>query len=382
MNVRHARHPRQHLLPFVLAACATLAACSGSGEPKPATAATPAATTAAGTPLLLSPADIVVAKAGAIQPTVAVTGPLEPVLRSTVNARVAAVVDQVLVREGDHVQKGQPLVRQNGADLLAHLRQAEAGLLAAEVEYKLTEGMEKRKTELFQKQYISEIDWAAAKGDTDVKRSLVRVQEANVAIARKAVADAVVVAPITGIVSQRAVEPGTQVGPGQPLMTLVDLSNLELSASVPARDVPRIRVGNDVRFTVDGYGAREFSGKVARINPVADSSRSVRVYVRVPNADGALRGSMFAKGRVIPAATDTGDALLLPAGAVRDASGAAHVWAVRNGKLARVPVTIGGRDSGSNSVQVAGALQAGEQVVLTDLGARADGTPVTIDSPR
>lgn len=360
----------------LLLAATLLAACSGPSGPGPAAAGTDAPTAV----LRLAPADLVAVRRGGVQPLIAVTGTLQPLVISTVNARVPAVVDMVLVREGQAVNQGHPLVRQNTDDLHAQLRQAEAALAAARVELQLTEALEKKKAELYEKKYISEIDFSAAQGETEVRRSTVNVQEANVAIARKAATDTVLRAPINGIVAQRHVDPGTQVMPGQPLITLVDLSELELEAAVAARDVPKILIGGEVKFTVDGFGTREFTGIIVRINPVADQARNVRIYAGVANADRALRGGMFAKGKIRLPENGGEDSLRLPLAALHLDGGQHWVWVVRDNRLQRVDVSVQARDEGASVVQVAGALAPDETVVMTDIGAVKAGTSITIDA--
>lgn len=333
--------------------------------------------------LLLVPADLATVTLGTVAQGVKVTGTLEPFNRTTVNARIAAAVDTVLVREGDTVKKGQVLLRQNSADVAAQLRQAEAQLASAKVELELTEGMEKRKADLYEKKYLSEIDFAAAKGDTDVKRSFVKIQEANVAIARKALADTTVTAPISGIVAERYVQGGTNVMPGQPLMTLVDLSELELAASIPARDINQVHVGSDLTFTVDGQPDRTFGGKVVRINPMANGgARTITIYARVINKDGALRGGMFASGSVVTGNASNGKVLRIPALAVRKVEGRDQVWVIRDDKLALQPVTLGIRDAGTGLIEVKQGLAVGDRVILTNIGNRPAGMPVKVSDVR
>lgn len=337
--------------------------------------AAPAAATAE-LPLLLAAADLATVANGGLSARVPVTGALSPVRQAVVNARVSAVVDQVLVREGERVRAGQLLVRQDTADLKDQLRQAEANLAAAQVDLQLTAALEQKKTELRQKGYISEIDWAAARGETEVKRSTVAVREAAVAIARKALADAALTAPMTGIVAARSVEPGTQVMPGQALLTVVDLGELELAAAVPARDVPRIRVGDSLAFRVDGYGNRDFTGTLARIAPVADSARTVQVYARIPNPDGALRGGLFVKGELQPAADATDSSLRVPRAALREDGGNRYLLALREGRLVRVEAEVLAVDGEHAAVKA--ALAAGEQVVVAELDARHAGRTVEL----
>lgn len=342
----------------------------------------PAADTGAVPPVLLLPVDIVTVSSGSIAGGVRVTGTLQPLQQSSVNARVGGVVDEVPVRSGDSVHAGQVLVRQDTADLKAQLSQAEANLQHAAAEMKLAEDYQARKQELHDKQYLSDVDWATAITDTEARRAAFRVQQAAVEIARKALADATLVAPVAGIVARRNVEPGARVSAGQALMTLVDLAQMELAAEVPARDVPQIKVGNDLLFRVDGLANREFRSRIVRINPVASSSsRTITVYARVANADGALRGGMFASGS-ISAVGQRDNVLRIPAAAVRSQGGSDTAWLVRDGKLVQQKIALGARDINSGLVEVRDGLVAGEQVVLAQLGSRAPGTPVTIqESP-
>lgn len=345
-------------------------------------AALPDAAATANQPLLLVPADVVTVSEGSVSGGIRVTGTLDPVQRTSVNARVGGVINSVPVRAGETVRRGQLLVQQDTSDLRAQLAQAEAQLHSADVELKLVEAYEKRKKELYEKKYLSEVDWATAQGETEFRRATKQVQEAAVDMARKALADASVTAPIAGIVAERHVEPGTRVSPGQTLVTLVNLSELELAAAIPARDVPQVKVGSEVRFTVDGLGEREFRGRIARVNPMATSgSRTITVYARVANPDGALRGGMFASGRIAAGAARK-NALRIPAAAVRQVTGSDHVWLIRDGKLALQPVTLGIQDGGTGLVEVKQGVLAGEQVVLAQIGLRTPGTPVTVADPR
>ena len=354
---------------------ALLLACSGGDN-------APVATDAAAKPLLLVPADLVTVSTGSISGGVKVTGTLAPLNRTTINARAGGVMLDVRVRAGETVTAGQVLAHQDPADAGAQLAQAEAQLTSAQVDLKLIEALEQKKTELYKKNYLSEVDWAAAKGETEVKRAQVQVQEAAVAIARRAMTDNAIVAPINGIVAERHVEPGTRVAPGQTLFTLVDLGELELAAAIPARDVPQVRVGSAVVFTVDGYGSREFRGQVVRVNPMATSgSRTITVYATVANPDRALRGGMFANGR-IAVGSNRKSVLRIPDAALRSIDGKEQVWVVRNQQLVLQEVAIGSRDTGTGLVEVRSGLTAGEQVVVTPIGNRKAGTPVEVASPQ
>src|SRR5918998_6199804 len=106
-------------------------------------------------------------------------------------------------------------------------------------------------------------------------------------------------APFAGVVSEREVSAGDVVQPGALLYTIVDPSSLQLEATVPAEQLQSLKVGTPVEFTVAGYGARRFQGRIDRINPSVDpATRQVRIYVTIPNRDQGLVAGLFAEGRV------------------------------------------------------------------------------------
>jgi multidrug efflux pump subunit AcrA (membrane-fusion protein) len=145
-------------------------------------------------------------------------------------------------------------------------------------------------------------------------------------------------------------------------------------------DVPELAIGKQVELAIDGFGERRFTGRVERINPSTEpGTRAILVYVGIPNADGALRGGMFATGRVALSASEP--VATLPATAVRTEGGQAHVWLLEDGRLVRRSVATGRRDDASGRVEVRTALPAGATV----LGARFDnlreGAPAIVKAP-
>ena len=146
--------------------------------------------------------------------------------------------------------------------------------------------------------------------------------------------------PLAGIVAKRHVQIGEKVAFDSPLVTVVDLTEMELQAAVPAVDVPELSIGKAVELTIDGFGDRRFTGRVERINPAAEpGTRAILVYVGIPNADGALRGGMFATGRIALAAS--APVPTLPATAMRTEAGQTFVWTVEGGKLVKRGVIDG-----------------------------------------
>ncbi|MET0210792.1 MAG: efflux RND transporter periplasmic adaptor subunit [Burkholderiaceae bacterium] len=204
--------------------------------------------------------------------------------------------------------------------------------------------------------------------------------EAQVQLARNALKDAVATAPLAGIVAKRHVQPGEKVAIEAPLVTVVDLKDLEVQALVPAIDVPELRIGMPVELAVDGFGERRFTGRVERINPSTEpGTRALLVYVALPNNDAALKSGMFATGRIELAAS--APTPTLPATAVRTEAGQSFVWVIDNGKLSRRLVTLGRRDDANGLVEVKTALPPKLPVLAARFDNRKDGAPALVKAP-
>jgi RND family efflux transporter MFP subunit len=113
---------------------------------------------------------------------------------------------------------------------------------------------------------------------------------------------------------------------------------------------------------VDGFEARDFEGRVERINPTAQSgSRAITLYISVSNPDGALRGGMFAKGRIV--VDRTRPAAVIPATALREEAGQAYVFTIEGGKIQRRAVKVGVSEPQQGVVEVVSGLDKGVHVV-------------------
>src|SRR6185369_12833704 len=187
--------------------------------------------------------------------------------------------------------------------------------------------------------------------------------------------DAVVRAPIVGIVSRRMVNAGEKVGIDAPMFTVVDLAKMEIEAPAPASEIPSVKVGQVAQFRVDGFGERVFDGRIERINPSAEQgSRSITLYVSVANRDGALKGGMFAKGQLI--LDKSAAAAVVPASALREEAGQAFVFTIENGKIARRPVSVGMREEGL--VEIRSGLEKGIPVVRARIIDLKPGSPAIL----
>jgi RND family efflux transporter MFP subunit len=184
--------------------------------------------------------------------------------------------------------------------------------------------------------------------------------KSRLAAAERQLGDAVIRAPLTGVVSSREVNRGDVVSSGTALFTVIDPSSMRLEASVPSDDLSALRVGAKVEFTVRGYD-QTFTGTIERIAPQADAAtRQVPIYVAIPNVGGRLVAGLFAEGRVVSQAAS---GLVVPIGAI-NADGT-EPWALRvaGGKTERVTVTLGLRDPRTERVQVVAGLHEGDTLL-------------------
>jgi membrane fusion protein, multidrug efflux system len=152
------------------------------------------------------------------------------------------------------------------------------------------------------------------------------------------------------------------VSTGNPLFTVVDPASLRLEAQVPVAAAGHLAPGTRVAFTVDGFGDRQFEGRVARVNPVVDpATRQVRITVSLPNRAGRLIGGLFAQGR---AAVESRSGVVVPAAAIDRTGLRPTVTRLAGGALERVEVGLGIEDAAADRVEVTRGLATGDTVVL------------------
>lgn len=368
------RLKRRHTLGIV-AAILIVGALAGSV----ALRASKRAQDASGAPptLEFAATDVALVEPHALTRWLPLSGTLQPVDQTTIKAKVSGEIRQVTVREGEAVKSGQVIVRFDTADLEAKLTDRIGTLEASRAQLALAEKTRRQNQLLLKQNFISQTAYDAAESNLSVTQGTLKSNEAQAQLARNALRDAVVAAPLTGTVAKRHVQPGEKVGLDSPLITIVDLSKMEMQAMVPANDIPELRLGMNVDLTIDGFGDRRFTGTIDRINPTTEAgTRAILVFIHIPNPDSALRGGMFGTGKVILAAGEP--VPTLPAIAIRTEAGQTFVWTIEGGKLTRRIVSVGRRDDSAGRVEIKTALPKDAPVLAAPFDNLKAGAPALV----
>jgi RND family efflux transporter MFP subunit len=349
------------LLGLAVVAGGGLLLLKGRQSPQATAPTTAAATRFEG--IEFSPADLAAAARADLRQVVRLSGTLQPLDQAVLRAEVAALVNEITVRRGERVKKGQLLARLDTADLGARLREKQSNLESARSALNLAEINREKAITLTQRGVKSQTALDEAENAWRNAKANVTALEQQLTMARKGVADAAIYAPMEGLVAERYVNPGERVAIDGKLFTIADLDTIEVETLVPARDVPQLRTGQKVVLRVEGFGDRMFEGHIERINPTAQSgSRSIPVFILLKNPEHILRGGMFGSGEAVLA--EKAGTVAVPGEALRQENGSRVVYVLKDGKLQRrnVQVAIEGSDG---RIGIAEGVAEGETVVAT-----------------
>ena len=205
-------------------------------------------------------------------------------------------------------------------------------------------------------------------------RADIEAQTSSLRLAQRNLRDSVIRAPFEGYVAERLVSQGQYVQPQAPVMRIVRLQPLKLTAEVPEKFGPWVQTGRELAVKVDAYPGQVFTGKVVRISPAVNlRSRAFAIEGEIPNNDGRLKPGTFA--RVVITTDRVERAVTIPAAAVQSRYGTNRVFLFQNGQLVGKDVVLGDRIG--DRVEVAQGLDAGTQIVCADVDQLADGMKVS-----
>ncbi len=349
-------------------AAAGLVACAACREGESA-AAPPAA---AASPVAVS---IAQPRRGIISRQLTLPAAVRARDQAVLYAKVAGYLKTIRVDKGDRVKAGQVVAEIEAPELEADYVRQKAEVTVAEVAHRRVSDAQKKAPDLVMPQTVDD-----AKGKLDMAKANMQRTETLLGYTK-------IVAPFSGIVSRRSVDPGAfipaatsgSVSTNAALLTLIDIRSVRIEIPVPEPEVPRVKVGLPVQVTVDEIPGRLFTGAVTRFAYALDeASKTMLAETEIPNPTEELRPGMYARVRV--GIERKVQALLVPAAAVIAGRGQDSVLTIVDGKAKRLPVKTGFRDD--NDVEILDGLSAEQPVILGGPNPPADGQPVQVGGPR
>lgn len=326
----------------------------------------------------LAATDVVKAQMRDVLQGLPVSGSLKAVNSAMIKARVAGELQGLTLREGDFVKAGQVVARIDAAEYQSRVRQARQLAESARAQVDVAQRQFDNNKALVAQGFISKTALDTSLANLNAAQASYRAALAATEVAAKSLDDTVLKAPISGQVAQRLAQPGERVGVDAKIIELVDLSRLELQATLSAAQSMDVRVGQSAELQIEG-SPRAVSAQVVRINPSAQAgSRSVLVYLGLDNTGAAgalaLRQGLFAQGTLGTARTAL---LSVPLSAVRSDQPAPYVQVVENGRVANRAVALGARGmAGGEALVAITGLAEGALVIRGSVGALREGSQV------
>lgn len=304
------------------------------------------------------------------------SGPLVAPQSAVLRAKATGTLLSLAVGEGSRVRAGQAVGQVDLADLSSRVAERAAAVESARAQYAQAERVHASNQRLADQQFISPTALDASRSTLDAAKAGLDAAQAQLAIARLGLRDGALVAPIAGLVAKRHAVPGEKLAMEQPVLTIVDLATLELAGSVGTHEVALLSPGLPVQLRVEGVD-EPVEGRLERIAPAAEAgTRAIGVTVGVANPKERLRAGQYAVASVtLP---DTVQRLTLPLSAVVGGAGAAQVWVIEGGVLARRAVTLGRRDEVQSRVEVVSGVAPGAQVLAARFDSLREGSKAAV----
>jgi membrane fusion protein (multidrug efflux system) len=279
------------------------------------------------------------------------------ILRPEIAGRVAFIG----FREGEHVAKGQVLVKLDDSVQQADLDRARANLTLSKTKHE-------RSIDLRNKGFLS-----AQALDETVNN--LKVAQADAELMQARIAKATIRAPFAGTIGLRQVSIGDYVKEGQDMVNLESLDPLKVDFRLPELALSQVKPGQTLQVTLDAIPDKAYDGRVFAINPLIDANgRSVVIRAQVANRDGRLRPGMFARVRLFTSANQ--DTMVVPEESLFPLGDDKYVYKVVDGKATRQKIVIGQRREGR--VEVTEGLAPEDVVVTAGVIKLREGAPVAI----
>lgn len=326
--------------------------------------------------LEFTPAEVIRPVLAVLPERIEFSGSLMAPRTAVVRAKASGTLLALSVAEGHRVKAGQQLGIIDLADLQSRAAERSAGVESAQARVVEAERAHAANEGLANQKFISANALESSRATLETARAQLKSTQAALATSKLGIREAALTAPISGVIGRRNVLPGEKVSAEQELMTVVDLSVLELAGVVGTHQVSALKPGQILSVRVEGAAA-PVQGRIDRIAPSAEpGTRGIRVVVVLANPDEKFRAGQYASAVVM--LDDATQRLTVPIAAVGQASGQDYVWTLEKGVLVRRIVITGRRDSVGGRVEVTQGLTPELQVLGARFDSLKEGAPAKI----
>jgi RND family efflux transporter MFP subunit len=350
-----------------------------------------------------------------VQREVDLSGTLLSPDQAKISSEVAGIIREVRVQLGTEVKAGDVLVRLEPRELQFAADRAESALRQVEAQLGIDRAQDQQPPpdeqiasvrqasanrddarQVFERAQNLNARGLLTRADRDTAETRLKVTEANYQaaldtvhslkaslqdrrasyeLAQKKLADAVIKAPVAGSIAERLVQPGEFIRENTQVATIVQMSPLKLKSAIQEKHASLIRPGQTVRFDVEAFLNRTFTGTVAYVSPSVDqATRTFAVEALVDNPDRQLKPGFFAKGVVLTRVDD--EVIAVPEDAISTLAGVSTVYVIDGGKARQQQIVLGARQN--KLVEVTSGLKGDELLATTNLSQLATGVSVRL----
>lgn len=304
--------------------------------------------------------------------------------------KVSGRLDEVSVRLGDRVRKGQTLAKVEDREIAEQVKQAQAAfdvsaatIRQREADLRLAQTNLDRSKNLFDRQLIpkqtyddTDARYQAAAAQLDLARAQYQQAQARLDELKINLSNTIIASPVGGFIGKRVLDPGAWVTPNSSFISVVDIGVVRLVANVVEKDLGHISSGMKADVSVDAYPGEHFVGRIAHVAPVLDpATRTAQIEVEIENSAFRLKPGMYAKVSFVIEHKEK--VLVVPANAVIDAQGKKGVYVPGDGNVAKFqPVTLGMADP--TQVEITSGVTEGMRVISTGAAALREGDRIVL----
>lgn len=311
---------------------------------------------------------------------VALTGSVTSARVANISAQVSGIIEQIEVEAGDQLKSGAVLLELDAELASLNLESSHAATLQAEAELTDAKRRHEKGKELRKTNSISTNELDLLEAEAQIKRAALLRQQAEERRQQALVKRHQVLAPFDGVISERRVDVGEWIDPGDPVLTLVSLDKLRAEFRVPQEYFAQVSPDTAVTLNFDVEPGREVRGKIQAIIPVNDpSARTFLIHVVFDQSTVQQTPGMSVRGRLNLASGET-TVIVSRDALIRYPDGRITVWTVSQpqGEATVTEQLVDIGPSFNGKVPVLHGLEAGAHVVVKGNESLQEGLAVRI----